>query len=212
MKSSEIRFISDSEAPYNTTKESYQDKGAWELVNTTVLEENYTATGEIYSRIILMIIIQRIPQTYVVSFILPICFMVLLDIASMFIEMPKNDRLGFKISIVLGFSMLLLILNDILPLSHTPPLLGIFCGLMMAAMVVSITESVFTAYILMLSDTQTNVPHWIEIVFAKYLSRILCFQRVNISDTNQPPDPDAHYKMGKAKFQNLLEKIVSSRK
>ncbi|CAJ0939092.1 unnamed protein product, partial [Ranitomeya imitator] len=92
------------------------------------------------------IITQRIPQTYVVSFILPICFMVLLDIVSMFIEMPKNDRLGFKISIVLGFSMLLLILNDILPLSHTPPLL------------------------------------------------------------------DAHYKMGKAKFQNLLEKIVSSRK
>ncbi|XP_073437625.1 5-hydroxytryptamine receptor 3A-like [Dendrobates tinctorius] len=187
---SEIRFISDSEAPYNRTKESYREKGAWKLVNTTVLEDNYIAGGEIYSRIILMIIIQRIPQDYIVSFILPICFMVLLDIASMFIEMPKNDRLGFKISNVLGFSMLLLILNDIMPLSHTPPLLGIFCSLMMAAMVISIIESVFTAYILMLTDTQTNVPHWIEIVFVKYLSRILCFNRVKVSDTNQPPDPE----------------------
>ncbi|XP_075181543.1 5-hydroxytryptamine receptor 3C-like [Anomaloglossus baeobatrachus] len=206
---SEIKFKSASTDTYNLSINNYDSKGAWELLNVTAVEDNYTMGIKVYSRLVFMIQIQRIPQNCIVSFILPICFMVLLDIASMFIEMPKDDRLGFKISIVLGFSVLLVILNDILPLSATPPVLGIFCSLIMAAMVVSITESVFTAYILTLSETQTEVPHWVEIVFVKYLSRILCY-KVNISDTDQTLHPDAYNKTVEAKFKFLLEKIESA--
>ncbi|KAM4018666.1 5-hydroxytryptamine receptor 3A-like isoform 2-T2 [Anomaloglossus baeobatrachus] len=209
-QASEMIFKSYTADVSNISKASFKCKGDWNLVNATVIEDNYTTEGQIYSRVILQITMERIPQNYVVSFILPICFMVLLDMASMFIEMPKNDRLGFKISIVLGFSVLLLILNDILPLTDKPPLLGIFCILCMAAMVVSILESILMSHILMLSENKADVPCWVEIVFVKYLSRILCFNRLKDSDTETMPDPDANVKKAEAKFKNMLEKIESA--
>ncbi|KAG8548378.1 hypothetical protein GDO81_025640 [Engystomops pustulosus] len=185
---SEVIFLSYSNSTnsYQVSKETFQSKGDWILIT-----------------------IKRVPQNYIVSFILPsVCFMVMMDIASMFIEMKKNDRLEFKVSILLGFAMLLLILNDVLPLSDNPPLLGTFCCLCMALMVMSITGSIFTYYILMLSDSQTNAPHWVEILFVKYLSRILCFKKQRISDSINKADPDSE--TGDATFKNLLEKIDSA--
>ncbi|XP_071970386.1 5-hydroxytryptamine receptor 3A-like [Engystomops pustulosus] len=207
---SDIIFVSYSNSTnsYKVSKETFQSKGDWILVNITLNEDNYILGETVYSRVVLSITIQRVPQNYIVSFILPVCFMVMMDIASMFIEMKKNDRLGFKISILLGFAMLLLILNDILPLSDNPPLLGTFCGLCMALMVMSITGSIFTSYILKLSDSQTNAPHWVEILFVKYLSRILCLKKQRISDSSNMVDSDVQ--TGDARFKNLLEKIDSA--
>ncbi|XP_075182950.1 5-hydroxytryptamine receptor 3A-like isoform X1 [Anomaloglossus baeobatrachus] len=204
----EIIFKSNTEDITNRSTDSFKGKGDWDLVNATMVNDIYKTQGETYSIVVLKITIERIPQNYVVSFILPICFMVLLDMASMFIKMPKNDRLGFKISIVLGFSVLLVILNDILPLTDKPPLLGIFCILCMAAMVVSILESILTSHILMLSEIEADVPPWVEIVFVKHLSRILCFKRMKFSDTETTPDPDAQ--TGEAKLKDLMEEIDSA--
>lgn len=67
------------------------------------------------------------PILYVINLIVPAGFLVLVDVASMFIPMEGGERLGFKITVVLGFSVLLLILNDLLPNSEVTPILGESC-------------------------------------------------------------------------------------
>lgn len=50
-----------------------------------------------------------------VNFIVPLFYLLVLDLASFFISEARGEKLGFKITILLSISVLLLILKDILP-------------------------------------------------------------------------------------------------
>lgn len=68
---------------------------------------------------------KRRPLLHVTNFLLPILFFLILDLASFFIEDRRGEKLGFKVTILLAISVLLLILNDILPsMSNKTPLIG----------------------------------------------------------------------------------------
>lgn len=68
---------------------------------------------------------KRRPLLYVINFLLPILFFLSLDLASSFIADHRGEKLGFKVTVLLAISVLLLILNDILPsMSNKTPLIG----------------------------------------------------------------------------------------
>ncbi|XP_068115947.1 5-hydroxytryptamine receptor 3A-like [Hyperolius riggenbachi] len=166
---------SNSSVVFKNSKGIFVSKGDWSLVNITVLNANLTSKGVTYSTVIYQILIKRAPIVYVINLIIPACFLVMLDIFSMFIDLESGERLGFKVTVVLGFSVLLLILNTMLPSSDNPPVLGIFCCVCLAVMVISMIGSIFSLYMLMLSETRPDVPRWIRIWIMKYLARILFF-------------------------------------
>ncbi|XP_075693050.1 5-hydroxytryptamine receptor 3A-like [Rhinoderma darwinii] len=167
---------SNSSQVFQNSQDIFVSKGDWSLLDITVQNETFSTGNMTYSQVIYQISVRRAPVVYIINLIIPACFMVLLDIASMFIQMATGERLGFKITVVLGFSVLLLILNSMLPNSDNPPVLGIFCCVCLAVMVVSIIGSIGTSYMLMLSENQPNVPPWIKIWIMKNLARILFFK------------------------------------
>lgn len=64
----------------------------------------------------------RKPMLYVVIFIVPLFYLLILDLASFFI---RGDKLSFKITVLLSISVLLLILKDMLPSTEdTLPMIG----------------------------------------------------------------------------------------
>lgn len=68
---------------------------------------------------------KRRPLLHVINFLLPILFFLTLDLASFFIADHRGEKLGFKVTVLLAISVLLLILNDILPaMSNKTPLIG----------------------------------------------------------------------------------------
>lgn len=68
---------------------------------------------------------KRRPLLHVINFLLPILFFLCLDLASFFIPDHRGEKLGFKVTVLLAISVLLLILNDILPsMSNKTPLIG----------------------------------------------------------------------------------------
>ncbi|OCT84395.1 hypothetical protein XELAEV_18022548mg [Xenopus laevis] len=154
---------------------AFAGKGDWTLLNVDVIEHDLIY-GDVYSKVSYMITIKRAPVVYVINIIIPACFMVLLDIASMFIPVGSGERLGFKITLILGFSVLLLILNGMVPSSDSPPILGIFCVVCLSVMVFSIIGSILTNYMMALSDTRPNVPNWVKTWILKCLSRVLLFK------------------------------------
>ncbi|XP_071970382.1 5-hydroxytryptamine receptor 3A-like isoform X2 [Engystomops pustulosus] len=167
---------SNSSQVSKNSKDIFVSKGDWSLLDITVENENFTTENEVYSQVIYKISIRRAPVLYIINLIIPACFMVLLDIASMFIDMGTGERLGFKITVVLGFSVLLLILNNMLPNSDNPPVLGTFCCVCLAVMVVSIMGSIATSNMLMLSENQPDVPPWVKIWIMNHLARVLFFK------------------------------------
>lgn len=68
---------------------------------------------------------KRRPLLHVINFLLPILFFLTLDLASFFIADHRGEKLGFKVTVLLAISVLLLILNEILPsMSNKTPLIG----------------------------------------------------------------------------------------
>lgn len=68
---------------------------------------------------------KRRPLLHVINFLLPILFFLTLDLSSFFISDHRSEKLGFKVTILLAISVLLLILNEILPaMSNETPLIG----------------------------------------------------------------------------------------
>lgn len=196
---------------FNHTKELFMAKGDWILTDISVNQEIYDFNGDNYSKVFYKFTIERVSAVYVLTFIMPVYFMVALDMVSMFIQMDKADRLGFKMSLVLGFSMLLLILNNILPLSETPPLLGIFCCVCMATMLGSIVGSIGTSYILNLYEAQGNVPHWVKSIILNRFSYLLCFKRtlqINLASI-EPQENSDRQKKGKICLE-LVEKKANT--
>lgn len=68
---------------------------------------------------------KRRPLLHVINFLLPILFFLSLDLSSYFISDHRSEKLGFKVTVLLAISVLLLILNEILPaMSNRTPLIG----------------------------------------------------------------------------------------
>ncbi|XP_069495931.1 5-hydroxytryptamine receptor 3A-like isoform X2 [Ambystoma mexicanum] len=170
----DVIMMSESDSKEDTiSSQKNFAKGEWQLVAIDVFSYNVTKEEE-YSKVIYQITIKRTPVLYIINLIVPACFLVLVDVASMFIPMEGGERLGFKITVVLGFSVLLLILNDFLPNSEIPPILGIFCTVCLVIMIVSIVDSIFISYMLHLSAVRPDVPKWLKIWVLRRLAYILC--------------------------------------
>lgn len=114
---------------------------------------------------------KRRPLLYVINFLLPTVFFLTLDLASFFIADHRGEKLGFKVTVLLAISVLLLILNDILPsMSNRTPLIGTdasaslhaatvkpsscfllaatYCIVIFALMLLSLLETILVTYLI----------------------------------------------------------------
>lgn len=62
---------------------------------------------------------------YIINFLLPILFLLSLDVASFFISEREGEKLSFKVNVLLAVTVMQLLLNEILPSSSDQiPLIG----------------------------------------------------------------------------------------
>lgn len=61
------------------------------------------------------LILRRRPFLYVVNLILPSVFLISLDVFSFYLPPQAVDRSAFKMTLILGYTVFLLIMNDLLP-------------------------------------------------------------------------------------------------
>ncbi|XP_041077068.1 5-hydroxytryptamine receptor 3E-like isoform X4 [Polyodon spathula] len=114
---------SNSSVVTQISRDNFSKRGEWELLHVDVQNLNLSFSGILYSQVKYTITLKRIPIVYVVNLICPAGILIILDFAGMFISVTGGERLGFKITVVLGFLVLLLILNDQLPNTEVSPIL-----------------------------------------------------------------------------------------
>jgi len=71
------------------------------------------------------VVIKRQPVLYVVNLLIPSSFLMLIDILSFYLPPHSVDRASFKMTLILGYTVFLLIMNDLLPsTANGTPILG----------------------------------------------------------------------------------------
>uniref|UniRef100_A0A3B5Q259 Neurotransmitter-gated ion-channel transmembrane domain-containing protein n=1 Tax=Xiphophorus maculatus TaxID=8083 RepID=A0A3B5Q259_XIPMA len=102
----------------------------------------------------------------------------LIDILSFYLPPHSVDRASFKMTLILGYTVFLLIMNDLLPsTANGTPLIGIYFSVCLALMVISLLETVIITNVLHHSSMKyQEVPNWVRIVVLKYIATMICYQ------------------------------------
>ncbi|XP_045905956.1 5-hydroxytryptamine receptor 3C-like [Micropterus dolomieu] len=153
-----------------------ETNGEWELIDIGVSNFTLVFGGESYSEIIYSLILRRRSLLYVVNLLIPSCFLITVDLFSFLLPPHSVDRSSFKMTLILGYTVFLLIMNDLLPSTGgRTPLINIFFSISLSLMVASLLETVFITYIQSRSSSQnSDVPRWLNVLVLNYLAAVVC--------------------------------------
>ncbi|KAJ8251729.1 hypothetical protein GJAV_G00224500 [Gymnothorax javanicus] len=154
-----IKATKNSSGLTRVSRENLRSEGEWDFINITVKEGNITVDSQHWSTLMYTITFKRRPMVIVLHFMLPLLFFLILDLCTFFISDHGGENLGFKVTLLLAISVLLLILNEILPSSSgKPPLIATYCVGTFTLLFVSLLEAILVKYLIEKDDTAVEGP------------------------------------------------------
>uniref|UniRef100_A0A3Q3GIM0 5-hydroxytryptamine (serotonin) receptor 3A n=1 Tax=Labrus bergylta TaxID=56723 RepID=A0A3Q3GIM0_9LABR len=174
MVSPALTFIEMS----SNSKRYLEASGEWELVDilgeTSILQFGIDE----WDIITFWVVIKRRPVLYVVNLLIPSSFLMLIDILSFYLPPHSVDRASFKMTLILGYTVFLLIMNDLLPsTANGTPIIGIYFSVCLALMVISLLETVIITNVLHHNSMKyREVPNWVRVVVLKHIANLICYR------------------------------------
>ncbi|KAM4534530.1 5-hydroxytryptamine receptor 3C-like [Fundulus diaphanus] len=119
-------------------------EGEWKLTKI----ESITSSATQKSQLIYRVSLQRKPFLYIINLILPLLFLLVLDVASFFLSESSIQKVGFKVTILLSIFVLMLILKDILPSTEEAlPVMAIYCVLVFTLVWINVLETMLMSFL-----------------------------------------------------------------
>ncbi|KAM6963053.1 5-hydroxytryptamine receptor 3A-like [Aplochiton taeniatus] len=152
--------------------------GEWELVSIQGESSILKFGIDEWDIITFWVVIKRRPVLYVVNLLIPSSFLMLIDILSFYLPPHSVDRASFKMTLILGYTVFLLIMNDLLPsTANGTPIIGIYFSVCLALMVISLLETVIITNVLHSNSMKyREVPYWVRVVILKYVASLICYR------------------------------------
>ncbi|XP_074523981.1 5-hydroxytryptamine receptor 3C-like [Halichoeres trimaculatus] len=139
--------------------------GEWELVGIKV---------DCLTLALFQVSVRRRATLYVVNLLIPSCFLITVDLFSFLLPPKSVDRSLFKMTLILGYTVFLLSMNDMLPITgDTIPLINVFLSMCLTMMVASLLETIFITNLLCGSAHYPSVPHFIRVLVLHILGRLV---------------------------------------
>ncbi|XP_072312807.1 5-hydroxytryptamine receptor 3A-like [Eucyclogobius newberryi] len=174
----EIENIGSDETVRDSIEEAMHTQYEWLFQEIKITHTWSKAMEKNQSMIVYTLSMRRRSILYVVNFILPVLFFLVLDFASFLMSALNSDKLGFKITILLAVTVLQLLLNEILPSSSDRiPLIAIFCIGVFWLMKLSLLETIVIMYLLrqdekrLKTGEKTGVENVLCCVSAQHLAK-----------------------------------------
>ncbi|KAK6483755.1 5-hydroxytryptamine receptor 3C-like [Huso huso] len=164
-----------AEKTLQAAKALMKTKGEWELVNIEARGNFLNTTDFKYDEVVYQLIIRRRPKLYVMNLIIPSAFLMMIDLFSFLLPAQNVDRASFKMTLILGYTVFLLIMNDLLPSSAETPLISSYFAISLSLMVASVLETVAITNILYSSRQYPEVPPWVRKLVLHYMARVVCY-------------------------------------
>ncbi|XP_071403578.1 5-hydroxytryptamine receptor 3A-like [Centroberyx affinis] len=133
--------------------ESYMvTQGEWELFSIAIVENKLPTVNQTYELTYEATIVRR-PSLYVINFIIPLLYFLILDVASFFINEARGEKLSFKVTLLLSISVLLLILKDMLPSTEDKlPNIAMYCITIFSLVLISLLEAMLVSFLVDLDN------------------------------------------------------------
>ncbi|KAG8434453.1 hypothetical protein GDO86_012721 [Hymenochirus boettgeri] len=164
----------------------FLNNGEWELLNVLSKYNLFKDTEEHFAELIFTLVIKRRPLFYVVNLLLPSAFLVALDSVGFYLPPESGERISFKTTVLLGYSVFLIIVSEQLPVtSKGTPLIEIYFIVCMALLVISLAESIFILQIIHKQNRQPKVPEWIKSFVLEKMPALLCIKVNKIRPSKQ---------------------------
>ena len=97
-------------------KSIFINQGEWELLEVFPQFKEFSIDiSNSYAEMKFYVIIRRRPLFYAVSLLLPSIFLMVVDIVGFCLPPDSGERVSFKITLLLGYSVFLIIVSDTLP-------------------------------------------------------------------------------------------------
>uniref|UniRef100_A0A8C4YBY4 5-hydroxytryptamine receptor 3A n=1 Tax=Gopherus evgoodei TaxID=1825980 RepID=A0A8C4YBY4_9SAUR len=166
-------------------KSVFMNQGEWELLYVLSHFQEFS------------VVIRRRPLFYAVSLLLPSVFLMVMDIVGFYLPPDSGERVSFKITLLLGYSVFLIIVSDTLPATAIgTPLIGVYFVVCMALLVISLTETILIVRLVHKQDLQPHVPNWVKHLVLERATILLCIRdrkkfypsRTQSSDISQHPE------------------------
>uniref|UniRef100_A0A8C9YSX8 5-hydroxytryptamine receptor 3A n=1 Tax=Sander lucioperca TaxID=283035 RepID=A0A8C9YSX8_SANLU len=101
-----------------------------------------------------------------------------MDIVGFYLPPDSGERVSFKITLLLGYSVFLIIVSDTLPATAIgTPLIGVYFVVCMALLVISLTETVLIVRLVHKQDLQPPVPHWLKYLVLERAPVLFCIHK-----------------------------------
>ncbi|XP_053316343.1 5-hydroxytryptamine receptor 3A-like [Spea bombifrons] len=187
-----------------------ETSGEWELLRIEGSSDNLKFGIDEWDIITFWVVIRRRSVLYVVNLLIPSAFLMLIDILSFYLPPHSTDRASFKVTLLLGYMVFLLIMNDLLPsTANGTPLIGVYFSVCLALLVLSLLETVIITHVLHRGTLQTgSVPAWVRRLILGYIAQLICYRvTAHRSDTASSATND----LPPAGENNALRFLQSSR-
>uniref|UniRef100_A0A8C7LEP8 Neurotransmitter-gated ion-channel ligand-binding domain-containing protein n=2 Tax=Oncorhynchus mykiss TaxID=8022 RepID=A0A8C7LEP8_ONCMY len=153
-------------------------EGEWELmdIKSSKFKLSSFDQGESnpYDELCFYIILRRRATLYVVNLLIPSCFLITVDLFSFLLPPQNVDRSSFKMTLILGYSVFLLIINNLLPVTgSTIPLINVFFAICLALMVASLLETILITNLLVGSSNFHPVPGWVRVLILRFMGTLV---------------------------------------
>ncbi|XP_043078306.1 5-hydroxytryptamine receptor 3A-like [Puntigrus tetrazona] len=186
----QLFFVETAETTLQSSLSVMKTKGEWELVD--ILAEKFPIPPEelnvSYDTLTYYIVLSRRPTMYVLNLLIPSCFLITVDLFSFFLPPQNVDRSAFKMTLIFGYTVFLLLMNDLLPVTgNSLPLINAFFSLCFALMVASLLETIFITNIHCGSVHYGPLPQWVKVLFLNYVARLVCLSK-KPGDQNCDPE------------------------
>ncbi|GAB5576621.1 5-hydroxytryptamine receptor 3C [Prionailurus iriomotensis] len=146
----------------DTSRNLIQTQGEWELLGINKATPKMLVGSNLYDQIMFYVAIRRRPSLYIINLLVPSGFLVAIDALSFYLPAESETRAPFKITLLLGYNVFLLMMNDLLPATGTP-LISVYFALCLSLMVISLLETIFIIHLSHMAATQPPpMPWWLH--------------------------------------------------
>uniref|UniRef100_A0A452G6L1 Neurotransmitter-gated ion-channel ligand-binding domain-containing protein n=1 Tax=Capra hircus TaxID=9925 RepID=A0A452G6L1_CAPHI len=142
-----------------TTQNIVWSKGEWVLQS---IHQMTKMTDQIVFYMSSGVAIRRRPTLYAINLLVHSSFLFTIKALSFYLPVESENHASFKMTLLLGYNVFLLMMNDLLPSSSTS-LISVYFALCLSLMVLSLLETIFISYLLHLATTQPPpMPRWLH--------------------------------------------------
>ncbi|XP_053308029.1 5-hydroxytryptamine receptor 3A-like [Spea bombifrons] len=189
----------------------FRNYGEWDLIYVlprySIFYEQETNFGEITFNIVM----KRRPLFYVVNLLLPSMFLVIMDIIGYYLPPECGERISFKITLLLGYSVFLIIVSDTLPATAIgTPLVGVYFIVCMALLLISLTESIFIVRIVHKQHLQPRVPEWVKKLVLERMPWLLCIKEPKMIGASYSSRSDISWNMENSDAEKMSKHSIEN--